>query len=422
MQVDFKKRLPQEVLAFLPLTLFFPVGFMYLGLLCFFVAFVISADFKHKWQLLRHHAMLVPTLALSLVCGFSLISNPPTDKEYWSHFFHYQTYWLLLPMIVVGAGVWQEKAVRNFFIGALIASTLFYAANWGLLPENTLFRSYIIYQGNKSILLGLLLAVASAWMLYDWSVHRTHFLWRLLAFVYVLSALILFSKSRTAALLFFLLLSVFLCRNFSFQRWQLALASVILACAGGGLYLAATAPKPVTCLAKEMQDIHRMNGLEIFKNRSICTVQQVRDFGKQGSVSEDGMRLEIYQNTWQLIEQRPLLGHGIGQWLNLYQEKARGMMSEKMTTPHNEYLLYWCELGVLGLFALLALWGRQLLLAFQMARRHSPWAMPLCLLTISMMFAGAFNAILRDALFGLAMMILLAIPLAADDRSQTQGN
>ena len=65
-----------------------------------------------------------------------------------------------------------------------------------------------------------------------------------------------------------------------------------------------------------------------------------------------------------------------------------------------------------GLFALLALWGRQLYVAFQMARQQSYYAMPLCMLTVSMAFSGAFNAVLRDALFGLAMMIMLAIPLA----------
>lgn len=423
MQADFKKKLPQEVLALLPLTLFFPVGWMYFGLLCFFVAFVVSADFKQKWQTLRQHMMFMPTMLLTAVCLLSLLWNPPADKEYWSHFLHYQAYWLLLPMIAVGSGAWQEKAVRNFFLGALIASTLFYCANWHLLPENTLFRSYIVYQGNKSILLGLLLALASAWMLHDWSVRRTQTLWRLLAFFYVLSALILFSKSRTAALLFFILLVIFLCRNFSFRGWQIVVVLAIATLFGGGLYFAATATAPETCLAKEMHDRYQMNGVEILKNRSICTIQQIRNFGQQGSVSEDGMRLEIYSNTWQLIQQRPWTGHGIGQWLPLYQEKARGMMSETMTTPHNDYLLYWCELGILGLLALLTLWGRQLWQAFRMAKeQYSPYAMPLCMLTVSMMFAGAFNAILRDALFGLALMILLAITLVVDSNKRAQGN
>lgn len=418
MQTEFKRKLPQEVLALLPLTLFFPVGLMYLGLLCFSIAFVVSEEFKHKWENIRQHAMFFPALGLSLVCVFSTLLNPPTDKEYWAQFLHYQTYWFLLPMIAIDAGAWQTRAVRNFFIGALIAATLFFLANYGLLPENTLFRSYVIYQGNKSILLGLLLALAAAWMLHELVIHRNHKMARVLAFLYVLAALILCSKSRTASLLFFLLLMVFLCRNFRFKFWQIGAVMALFACGCASLYVAANAPAPVTCLAKEMHDRYQMNGLEIFKNRSICTIQQVRDFGQQGSVSEDGMRLEIYKNTWHLIEQRPWTGHGVGQWMPLYKEEALGMMSENMTTPHNEYLLYWCELGILGVLALILIWGRQLFEAFQMAKKKSPYAMPLCMLTVSMMFAGAFNAILRDALFGLAMMILLAIPLANNRESR----
>ncbi len=418
MQTEFKRNLPQEVMALLPLTLFFPVGLMYFGLLCFFIAFIVSAELKQKWENIRQHPMFLPVLGLTLVCILSFLFNRPIDKEYWTQFLHYQTYWFLLPMIAIGAGSWQQKAVRNFFIGALVASTLFFLAYADLLPENTLFRSYVIYQGNKSILLGLLLALAAAWMLHELLLRRTHRIWRIIAFVYVFAALVLCSKSRTAALLFFLLLAVFACRNFSFRWWQIASVFGIFAVCGGALFAAVNAPAPVTCLAKEMQDRFQMNGLEILKNRSICTIQQVRDFGRQGNVSEDGMRLEIYKNTWHLIEQRPWLGNGVGQWLPLYQEKARGMMSANMTTPHNEYLLYWCELGILGVVALLAIWSRQLRIAFQMAKRQSPYAMPLCMLTLGMMFAGAFNAILRDALFGLAMMILLTIPLASNRESR----
>ena len=48
MQTEFKRNLPQEVMALLPLTLFFPVGLMYFGLLCFFIAFIVSAEFEAK--------------------------------------------------------------------------------------------------------------------------------------------------------------------------------------------------------------------------------------------------------------------------------------------------------------------------------------------------------------------------------------
>jgi hypothetical protein len=73
-------------------------------------------------------------------------------------------------------------------------------------------------------------------------------------------------------------------------------------------------------------------------------------------------------------------------------------------------------LGVFGLLALLAIWGVQFWTARRMALHADMvvrnYSMPLVMLTVAMMLGGMFNAILRDAVFGMAFMILLAIPLA----------
>jgi O-antigen ligase len=42
------------------------------------------------------------------------------------------------------------------------------------------------------------------------------------------------------------------------------------------------------------------------------------------------------------------------------------------------------------------------------------------MLGATMMLTGLFNAALRDALFGMAFMILLAIPLAGVQKQQAQ--
>ena len=102
---------------------------------------------------------------------------------------------------------------------------------------------------------------------------------------------------------------------------------------------------------------------------------------------------------------------------------GRVSITDTMTTPHNDYLLYATELGFLGLGALLWILGTQLFLAFSLARhkntvygrtREGMW---IAMLTLAMMLGGMFNAILRDAVFGLAFMILLAIPLAGLQRT-----
>jgi len=100
------------------------------------------------------------------------------------------------------------------------------------------------------------------------------------------------------------------------------------------------------------------------------------------------------------------------------------MISEEMTTPHNDYLLYTTELGLAGLLALLWIWLSQLRIARHMSQSNhlvqQEYAMLLAMLGVTMMVGGMFNAILRDAVFGMAFMILLAIPLAGLGQKKNQ--
>lgn len=412
-----RQQLPQQIAALLPLTLFFQVGLMYAGLVLFLLSFATSGQWQLKWQRMRQSPLLWPVLSLSVLSVLISVIHPRPEGEFAAAFSHYQSYWMLFPLLIVGGGAWQRLAIRNFFIGAVLASTFFYLNSAGVLPDIKLFKSYTLYEGNKSILLGLLLAIAAAWMLHEWRIFRDWHVVRALAFVYVLLALLLCAKSRTASLLLLILLlvltGIWASASTRFRRWYFASLAALLVSGGISLIYLAQLPPPATCLAKEMHE-RGMNGLQILAQRGICTVHQVRDFGKNGQVSEDGMRLEIYRNTWSMIEHSPLLGHGIGNWLPLYRIKAQGTISEKMTTPHNDYLLYWFELGVGGVLCLLAIWLTQFKVALQMQQHgRRVHAAPLAMLTVAMMFAACFNAIMRDGVFAFAMLILLAIPLAS---------
>ncbi|MFZ6770481.1 O-antigen ligase family protein [Undibacterium sp. Di26W] len=411
----WRQALPQQILPVLPLTLFFPVGVMYFGVLLFYVALLVSGGFVRKIQRLRQSPMLLPISALSLVSVVIAASQGMPDdnaKEFWPGFWHYQTYLFLLPFLTVAPGAWQRRAMHVFFTGALLAASLFVANALHLLPANTLFRSYVVYEGNKSILLGILMAVAAAWMLHELRLHRDHLLWRVLAIVYVAASLILLAKTRTASLLFVLLCVILLLRQMGWSWRTFALPLVLLAALFGGWKYALSLPPPPTCEIRLVQ----AGPWEIFKLRSICTIQQLRDFSQGRKVNEDGMRLEIYRITADIIADDPWAGHGIASWMPLYQEKAKGLSSATMTTPHNDYLLYLTELGVFGLLALLGIWATQLWTVRRMSlHEHTRvWelSMPLLMLTVAMMLGGMFNAILRDGVFGMAFMILLAIPLA----------
>jgi len=397
-----RKNLPEFVLSLLPFTLFFPVGVMNAGILLFICSLACSGQFAAKWQRIRRHVLLVPILGLSLVSCLVAVFLPRPAHEFWSGLGHYQTYLFLLLFISVGAGRWQQRAVQVFFVGAIMAASLFYLNALHVLPFRTPFTSYVLYSGNKSILLGVLLGIAAGWMLFDLVEKRDRLWLRCAALLYVVFALVLLSKTRTGNLIFMLCAGLVVLRYVRLS-WRSVLAVLGLCVALGVVWVSA-------------------DGL---RTRLVGMVHDVQAFSQGKKISEDGIRLEIYKITTQIILEKPVLGHGVATWIGEYQQRAKGLLTAGMTTPHNDYLLYATEIGVVGLGALLWIWASQLVWAFRLVRSHQSFGrvddgMRLAMLTVAMMLGGMFNAILRDAVFGLAFMLLLAIPLAGLEASAKQ--
>ena len=147
---NLKRELPGHILSALPITLFFQLLDVR-WFSTFVMALLVSGEWSEKWRRIRQHPMFMPTGLMFGVSLLSIILHPSAHNELFTSFLHYQIYAFLLLMLALGPGPWQQRAIHVFFVGALIAATLFYCASLYLLPETTLFRSYVIYQGiNRS--------------------------------------------------------------------------------------------------------------------------------------------------------------------------------------------------------------------------------------------------------------------------------
>lgn len=383
-----RSRFPQFVLSFLPLTLFFPVGVVYFGVLLFLLALIASGDYRKKILTIRESPLFFPVLSLSVVSTFAALFLERPVGEFWSGYAHYQIYLFLLLFMCIGKGDWQRRAITIFLAGAVYGATLFYLNQLSLLPNIQPFSSYVVYSGNKSILLGILLGIAAGWMLYELtSLQERRWLWlRIAALIYVVIALLFFTRTRTASLIFGLLCTLIFLKHMTFS-WRSAawLVSIVL----------------IIFISWQSA-----SGLRL---RVMNTVNDVTIFIQGGQVSSQGIRLDMYRTTAQIIAEKPLTGHGIGTWLSEYQTRENGSRIAEHTTPHNDYLLYCTEIGLIGLAALFWIWITQLLVAWRIGGDHG---MLLGMLSVAVMTTGMFNAALRDSLFGMPFMILLAIPLA----------
>ncbi|QAU35522.1 O-antigen ligase family protein [Janthinobacterium sp. 17J80-10] len=384
---------PQKVLAVLPFLLFFPIGIIYFGVVVFLFSLLLAGDYRGAWLRMKENVMFRPVVALTLLSCLAAIVLERPARGFWSSFAHYQIYLFLLLFLSVGKGDWQGRAFKSFAAGAVVASTLLYLNAADLLPHISLFSAYASYYGNKSIMVGILLALAVGFLLRDitrLASNRQVLLMRILTIVYIALPVLFLARTRTASIIFLLMC---LLVGLRCLKWNGRSVGVLLVSA---VMLAAV-----------------MASSSTFKTRMASAFQDVAAYSQGQKPSHQGIRLEIYALTTEIIADKPLTGHGIGTWEPLYAKLARERDTYAFATPHNDYLLYAAEMGVLGLAALLWIWLTQLLVAWRMPEAEG---MPLLMLGLAIMVGGMFNAVLRDAVFGMPFMILLAIPLAGARR------
>jgi O-antigen ligase len=84
-------------------------------------------------------------------------------------------------------------------------------------------------------------------------------------------------------------------------------------------------------------------------------VDELRSAGQASELTSMGIRVVIWENTLRLIGEAPLLGHGTGSFKSEYArvvaKHESGWQATPSADPHNQYLAFLAETGVLGLAA-----------------------------------------------------------------------
>lgn len=249
------------------------------------LALLVSGDYAAKWTEARNSPLFWPTMGmLATSCVTAVWMDRSADK-FWSGFAHYQIYVFLLLFTSVGPGEWQRWARKVFIAGALMAASVFYLNRLELLPHISLFASYITYGGNKSILLGILLAIAAGFTFQDVLEERDHrrFGWYVVAFVYLAAALLFFARTRTGVLIFVVLCSMALVKYIALS-WRKALA-LFLGC--------------VLILATAWQFSPDL------RLRTMGTINDVKAFARGEATSGSGIRLEMFALTSEMVVENP---------------------------------------------------------------------------------------------------------------------
>ena len=130
--------------------------------------------------------------------------------------------------------------------------------------------------------------------------------------------------------------------------------------------------------------------------------------------SSSGIRLHFWQRAVQLIGQHPLLGSGVGSWSTEYdrlqhEENLAPQFITSSGNPHQEYLLWGVQLGILGILMFL---GLLLCMLRDTLKMETPYARTAQLTLLALAVASLFNASLYDAQIGDFFCVLIGLLLA----------
>jgi O-antigen ligase len=381
-------KLHYHILAVMPFSLFFPIGIMYVLTAIFLIALFFSGDFVGKMANIRCSPVFYPAVALCMWSLFSALFVSDPKYQPFFHLLHYQIYLILLLLISAGAGSWQKKAIVVFLGGAVYGASLFFLTRILDFPAWDIFKNYVNYQGNKSVSLGIFLALAASisLLLGIRAIDRSKQLLYAAIYIYVAAAVLFFAKTRSGHLALIVSSLLVILMNIKYERrtflWPLVFIALI-------------------SISWKSSDL--------FKNRTTQLFDDLIVFSKGGKPSFEAARLEFFVHTGEMIAERPLLGHGVGAWRAQYPERAKNLITAEMSAPHNDYLLYWAELGLPGLLILIWIWASMLRAAKQLDKTQGQI---LILLTVATIVGGMTNTVLRDWRFGVPMMILTATVLA----------
>ena len=312
----------------------------------FLVVMVAALDRSQLKGVLATPAGGLPIVLLALAAAGMLWATDATIAERLNALKPYLKL-LFIPLLMLqfsrsSCGAW---VMIGFLVscGVLLIFSWILVARWALSPELrispvSLFgmpvRDYIAQSGEFTLCIFLFAKLA----LDDWRAGQSRRVIAYLALAAIFLANILYvATSRTMLVVIPALLLVFAWRQLP-RQGLIAVAGAVMAAA------AWVAVPPV-----------RTNIAGLFS--------EMQEFQPGEPNSSAGLRMEFWRKSVELITAAPIIGHGTGSRLVLYQAPERnGVAVAPTTNPHNQVLAVAIRLGLVGTAVLFALWLSHLLL------------------------------------------------------------
>jgi O-antigen ligase len=284
------------------------------------------------------HPLGVATLVLIVVIALAMLWADVPWRERWSAFWTWRKLWMIpVALALIGPSLWKRRLVVSYVgvCGLAVLASFGIVAVTGRLPISVedLAGSLLRNHSAQSMAFAVA-AFLSLWLAADPGLARRG-RWVAAAFaaLFVLNMAFV-TPGRSGFLALAVMLAVLAALNL--RSWRNALAAVVLA----AMLVGAMALSP---LARDRIAL----GASEWQNAATLTVP-----------TSMGIRAVLYENTLEIVRERPWVGTGTGGFGAAYAAHVKDKYTDwrvlPTVDPHNQYLFFLAEQGVVGLVAFLA--------------------------------------------------------------------
>lgn len=332
-------------------------------------AWILAGRYRDRWDTMSANPVTFPTL---LMVGLIVLGSAYTSaswSEVWDHWERYSKFLLILIVVsLFDNPTWRRRGWAAFLAACLVVLASTYANVWLQLPwsrtqalglgqDHSVFTNYIA----QGLVMVFFAAVAGSMALRS-PQRLGRALWCTLAILAVLSVTHL-THGRTGVLALGVMITALLVIEVP-PRWRLY---AFMASALGLVLLLVSSP--------------------LIQQRIALVIAEVTAYTLGNNYTSSGARLQMWSTSIQLFLQAPLFGHGTGSYHGLAEAAFNDVTMCQIGCfhPHNQFLFFGVDFGLLGLGLFLFFLFR----IFQFARKERHAESPLIIAFLSILFVDA---------------------------------
>jgi len=313
-----------------------------IGLLA--LCWIIEGDFKNKFKAIKASKWILSVFALITLYALAMLWGDTHLNAEWQ----FQRLALLLVFPILATIAISQVTIKRSVMAFL--GTTFISALAAILINNKIIEpladymyfikddleisAFIKYNYHN-----VLLALSSTLSLYILIEKKTKYNYLLMIFI-VVCALSIFTERGRAGQVVFNLSAMFYIIYYNRKHFLRLFAFIILLFSFQFIVYKTT---------------------NVYKDRFDAVSNIIVNKGQVGQGKLEDIRYVFVRESFNRILEKPILGYGTGSFGTIFENEVKsGHDFYKHTTPHNQYVYVWFELGILGLVLLLFIFYHQI--------------------------------------------------------------